>query len=337
MASSTDSTKILCAICKKAKGQFKCEGCSQAFCPNHSIEHRNELSKQFDEIVFTYDSIQQALLQQTQGLQQHPLVQKLNQWEADSILKIQQVAQQLRNELSNELMQCTSGTRKELQAVSNELKQSREDNDYSEIELRKWTQKLESIEKEFRNPTDVGIYEDPTALIRNISIVHQGIFDAFDLTSGNGKIEENGYVVTKDNLSGHIEVRGKNEYTTGNYTLRFQVEYLMPNGWIFFGIISKFTPTKNESFTSSSTYGWSNRHQTYTAGNLDNSPTLEVLEGDVIALLINCDEQTIEMTNERLNRTQKLSIDTHQCLFPWKLHLNLHKPNTKVRILFAND
>ncbi|CAF0980081.1 unnamed protein product [Adineta ricciae] len=336
MASSTDSTKVSCAICKKAKGQFKCEGCSQTFCPNHSIEHRNELSKQFDEIVFTYDSIQQALLQQTQGLQQHPLVQKLNQWEADSILKIQQVAQQLRNELSNESVQRTSETREELQQVSNELKQGREDNDYSEIELRKWIQKLESIEKELLNPTNACIYEDSAALVRKISIVRQGILDRFDRTSVNGKIEENGYVVTKDNLSGHIEVRGKNEYTTGSYTLRFQVDYLIPNGWIFFGIISNFTPMKNESFASSTTYGWSNRHQTYTAGNLNNPSTLEVLEGDVIVLLINCDEQTIEMTNERLNRTQKLPIDTQKCLFPWQLHLNLHAPNTKVRILFSS-
>jgi hypothetical protein len=88
------STKVLCVTCNKGKGIFKCEGCSQIFCPKHSIGHRNDLSKQLEEIEITYD-----IVQQTEDPRQHPLLKKIDQWEKESIDKIRRVAEDARNEL----------------------------------------------------------------------------------------------------------------------------------------------------------------------------------------------------------------------------------------------
>ncbi len=69
--------------CGKEKATFKCGECLQDFCYNHSTEHRNELSKQFDEIETIRELLRQHLLKQT-----HVLIQQIDQWERDSIMKI---------------------------------------------------------------------------------------------------------------------------------------------------------------------------------------------------------------------------------------------------------
>jgi len=52
------STKVLCVICDKGKGTFKCEGCLQTFCSKHSINHRNELGQQLEEIEIKHYLVQ---------------------------------------------------------------------------------------------------------------------------------------------------------------------------------------------------------------------------------------------------------------------------------------
>ncbi|CAF3473426.1 unnamed protein product, partial [Rotaria sp. Silwood2] len=78
MASSTILPKVLCVMCNKGKGSFKCEGCSRMFCPKHSNDHRNELSKQLEEIVVIHDLTQQTLIQQIEDPQQHSLLNIIN-------------------------------------------------------------------------------------------------------------------------------------------------------------------------------------------------------------------------------------------------------------------
>lgn len=64
MVSSMEPVKILCFLCNKAKGIYKCQGCSQVFCTTHSNEHRNELYKQLEEISMAHDLVYQTLNQQ---------------------------------------------------------------------------------------------------------------------------------------------------------------------------------------------------------------------------------------------------------------------------------
>ncbi|UJR10844.1 hypothetical protein I4U23_015032 [Adineta vaga] len=337
METPAETTKVLCVICTKAKGIFKCEGCSQVFCPKHSTDHRNELSKQLDEIALTHDLIQQTLNQQTKDPQQHPLLKKINQWESKSMNKIRQMAEEIRNEVLKSSVQHTTGLKQKLQLVSSELRQGREENDFSEIDLHQWIQKLEELKNELHNPTTINIQEDSTTLISKIRIARQNTSDIFERVCGTVDIRDNGYLVVKHNSNDHTEMRGKNEYSNGIHTLQFRIEQLIQNGWVFFGIISKLEPMRTLSYYSPSTHGWSNRGQVYTAGVHSFIKTIDVMKNDTIVLLINCDQRKIEMKNERLNRTQELSIDVDKCSFPWQLHLNLHAANTAVRILSTTD
>jgi hypothetical protein len=333
MATSAESAKVLCFLCNKAKGIYKCEGCSQIFCPKHSVDHRNELNKQLEEIAVTHDLVHQTLNQQGEDPQKHPLIKKINQWEQSAIDKIRQTAEKARNELFEVTTQHTTQVKQKLQILSNELRQGREENDFSEIDLRQWKQKLEEMKKEILNPATIAIQEDSTSLVSNIHLTRQDTSDVFENVCGNAEIKEKGRLVVKTISGGHTQIRGKSSYSTGRHALRFRVEQL--NGWIFFGIISKSQFMTVESYYSSSSYGWSNQNQIYVgvSNQVNREQTIEIIQNDVMILSIDCDKRTIGLKNERLNRTIELSVDINKCPFPWQLHLNLHAANTHVRIL----
>jgi hypothetical protein len=100
MASST-STRVPCATCdNKSAGIFKCEGCSQIFCRKHVNEHRDILNHQLDEIVLEHDTLQQIITEKNdQKNFRYPLLQQIDQWEKDSVMKIQQTAEEAREQV----------------------------------------------------------------------------------------------------------------------------------------------------------------------------------------------------------------------------------------------
>jgi hypothetical protein len=381
MATSKVSTTVMCIMCNRAKGIYKCEGCSRNFCPRHSIDHRSELGKQLEKIEVIHDLVHQTLIQQTKDPRQHPLVKIIDQWEKDSVLKVRQTAEETRSELLKSTSQYTSQVKQKFQQLTIQLKHGRDKNDFSEIDLQQWTQKLEELKKELLSPVNIAIEGDPTPLITKLRIDRQDVtevfrtepehryeafrierqksyeafrieqqnkYDVFRISRRNTldvlershshvRIEENGRLVIKDSLNNHTEVRGKKEYNFGRHTLRFRIENLSGNSWLFFGIISKSEPIRGSSFKSSSSYGWAIANQIYVSGVNIGGSTIEINQNDTIILLIDCDKRKIELKNERTNRTMEMSVDASKCSFPWQLHLNLHTPNTRLRILSPSD
>lgn len=337
MASSTTLVKALCVTCNKAKGIYKCEGCSQSFCPKHSIDHRNELNKQLEEIAVTHDLVQHSLNQQIEDAQQHPFLKKIDQWEKESIVKVRQVAEEARNEVLKGATQHTTQVKQKLRLLSNELIHGREENDFSEIDLRQWTQKIEELKRKLLNPVKVRIREDSTPLVTTFRIERQDILDLFARVHSKARIEDEGQLIVKDDSSNHTEIRGKKEYITGRHILRFRIEHLKENPWIFIGIISKSESMQLMSYSSPSTYGWTTVNHIYANGQYITEQTIEIRQNDPVTLLIDCDIRKIELKNERTNRTMKMSVDDRKCSFPWQFHLNLFAANTRVRILPSFD
>jgi hypothetical protein len=76
---ATATSRSSCVTCKKERGTVRCEGCLQTFCYNHLGEHRQELSKQLDEVKVTRDLFRQAFSQEAVKPQKHPLIQQVNE------------------------------------------------------------------------------------------------------------------------------------------------------------------------------------------------------------------------------------------------------------------
>lgn len=98
---ATSSPKTPCATCgNKAVGILRCEGCVQVFCRKHLNEHRDALGHQLDELVLEHDTLQQKIVENNnKSNKQHPALREIDQWEKESIAKIQRLAEEARNEL----------------------------------------------------------------------------------------------------------------------------------------------------------------------------------------------------------------------------------------------
>jgi len=138
MASTTEKNR--CAICNKEKATLRCGGCSKDFCFSHVADHRQELCKQLDEVEVTRDLFRQTLSEHISQPQKHPLMQQIDKWERESINKIQQAAKETRQIL----IQYTTGhiTKIEIQLnkLTDQLRKSREEDDFFETDLSRWKQ-----------------------------------------------------------------------------------------------------------------------------------------------------------------------------------------------------
>jgi hypothetical protein len=310
----------------KGKGTFKCEGCSQIFCSKHSIDHRHELIQKLEEIELTRDLVYQTFLEQSQ---QHLLLDQINQWEQKSIDKIHQTAEEARNRILQE----TVNLEQKLKDITNQLRQAHEDDDFVEIDLDQWTQKLHELEKNWIDAKTILIEEKLPPLVRKIRIEHEDASDIFQYVCGDIQIKENGYLIVKDNWIGFSEVLGKKEYTTGKHRIRFKIEKLRENGWMLFGVISKLESININSYIASSSYGWSTKDQVFIAGQYHKGQSNDIIQNDIITLIIDCDQKKLQMKNEQTDRIMELSVNINKCPFPWKLHFNFLTASTCIRIL----
>jgi hypothetical protein len=90
MATITDKSQ--CVICERERSAVRCEGCFQIFCHNHFNEHRQEFSKNFDEIEINREEFRRTLNEQKIDPTKHSLIKQIDKWESDSITIIQQTA-----------------------------------------------------------------------------------------------------------------------------------------------------------------------------------------------------------------------------------------------------
>jgi hypothetical protein len=126
--------------------------------------------------------------------------------------------------------------------------------------------------------------------------------DKFEKVCGNVQILENG-LVAENGMGGHAEVRGFTKYSTGTHTISLKIEKMTNNHWMFWGIISQNTAAQTNSYSSTSANKWAkNPRQVYLNGAHHdgyNNYQADIIENDTLHLILNCDNRTIELENER--------------------------------------
>ena len=123
---TTATNESQCATCKKSNAIARCIGCSQDFCFNHFVEHRQELNKQLEQIEQDRDLFQQTLNEQTTNPQNSLLIQQVDQWEQESIEKIKQTAQEIRETLVIHVHENLISVKDKMNQLTQQLKDSRE-------------------------------------------------------------------------------------------------------------------------------------------------------------------------------------------------------------------
>jgi uncharacterized phage infection (PIP) family protein YhgE len=168
---ATTTSKTHCVTCGTRKIAYKCEGCSQYFCIIHLPDHHQAFSKELDEIKDKSNLFRETLIEQRKNPHKHSLIQQINQWEEDSIHKIQQTAEEARQVLLEHTGENINEIEIKLTRLTDELKQTREENDFNEINLNEFKQKLEQLEEQLNKPSNISIRQDFSLFIMKISVL----------------------------------------------------------------------------------------------------------------------------------------------------------------------
>ncbi len=340
MASS--STRKQCEVADHCEqtGVAQCEGCQQTFCSNHFNHHRQRLSEEIDLIIGEHDQLKNTLIEKSNNLQSHRLIQKINDWEKESIQIIQKKAVELRHNLMQLEITRADELSQKLQSFAEQLNKSREQSDYIETDLQKWKKYLEDLQSNLASPSAIDINRH-----ENIPIISKPYIDvkitndSFERVFENSiRLQEDGKVVVYEGSGGYKEIRGKTKYQFGCHQIHILIEHPR-NLWTFLGINSESTALQSASYKAPSAYGWCSGKFIYTKGQcgLDFSifpnNLIEMKSNDVITLTFDCDNHKISMTNSRTKAKHNLTVDIHSCRLPWQLHVILREPKSRVRIL----
>lgn len=162
--------KAQCITCGKEKSTIQCQGCLQLFCYNHIGDHRKEFTAQLEEIDTTCNQFQQTITKLTMKPQKHPLFQQIDQWERDSIQKIQQTAEEARQILLKHLPVHVTAAKEQLKQFTSQVKESREENDFFETDIQQWMKQLIILREKLRTPSNIVIELTDVPLVTKISV-----------------------------------------------------------------------------------------------------------------------------------------------------------------------
>ena len=171
MATASSDDREKCIMCDKQKGMFTCGGCLQKFCLKHLNEHCQQLRQKLNEIENDRNELQQSLIEQKSNRKKLSLIQRVDRWEADSINKIQQAAQECRQLLDQHKNAHILDMENKLTKLTEEMKQIRKDDEVNEIDLKQLQERLSKLQNELDQPRNIKIQEESAPFIGKISVV----------------------------------------------------------------------------------------------------------------------------------------------------------------------
>jgi hypothetical protein len=280
-----------------------------------------------------------------------PLLSRIDAWEQESIDKIRKAAEQARIDLNELIDQKKQEHKTTMIRLTNELQSSRESEDYTELDLKKWIDQLNGLRQDLEQSIDTHLVEDKDQrsaiwLIkvknpeRSIETSIQNIRDnlyASSIDSERFDRADKGIELLEDGLVAMFSgprlprsgiIFGAYRYSTGNHRIDFQIEKMADNNF-FIGIVTHSQTVASSVFSSNTTVnGWWRCNYSVVYGTATKgSAYSDILQGDKITLLIDCERKQIHLEHHRKKQPLQLSIDTQKCVFPWKLVVALSAGN----------
>ncbi len=162
--------------------------------------------------------------------------------------------------------------------------------------------------------------------------------EKFSFHSTGVTLQEDGKVAVHDATRAHKYVLGDNVYHQGIVRRKLKIESLQNSLWMLVGIVkSDVVPQNDNSNEWRGSYGWalgcSGGQGVWKEGSYTGDNTLNALtkQGDTVELVLDCDAAKLSL---HLPTGQQFHIDLPKAQ-TWKLHVNFHNPNDKIRIMDA--
>jgi hypothetical protein len=347
------SEKKSCAKCTKNGGIAICGGCKQSYCAKHFIKHRVHLSSQMDNLNEKFEVFQQDL---SRDHFEQPLLSSIYAWERKAMRKIQEIADKARRDLQEWMDKTKTDVKNSLNQITEEFKSNAKSDNFTEIDIKRWTKQLSELRDLLEKPSTASIVEDKKSLssIHRIKIIEhqqQSLSRSTLIPSGNDrtsqkpieerfvsmygpcKLSSEDLVVTQSSYrAGLSQINGINQYSSGEHSIHFLIEKKGTKN-IFFGIHSLSENNSSGSFDSS-VHGWWNLDYVIINGESEVGDNNEIIQaGDQITLIIDCDNQQIQLEHHRTKRLVYLPIKLDVCPFPWKILVRLLTSGDCLRLI----
>lgn len=358
--------RLPCARCKTAGGVALCDGCQSTYCMPHFVAHRQELFVELDNIGQNYDLLRRDI---TEATEQHPVLIRINTWEEEAINKIRKAAEIARIEVRNVLHETKNSLQSSVTQISEEIRASRDAEDFTENDFRRWTIQLDDLRQEFEFPYNITVenidQEETSINLIKISDRQQQqhpslLPPAYSLTpivENHFRPTENQNIFTNEKFDPKTDaaisddyrtatclpkfrspgaiVYGVNNYSNGVHDISFRI---IKKGLsrLFFGIYSSVKP-RVETISSgyeNSVYGWWDIDSGVLNGTRLESGLEHIISiDDKIVLTLDCEQRQIQLYHIRENRVVIIPVDINKCPFPWKLVMKLTSNGDCVRLL----
>ena len=350
-----------CATCRKNGDVFTCRGCRKSFCLKHIDEHRQKLSNQIKNLAKEFELLQNDLNKEGEV---QSLLSIVNTWEQESIAKICLAAETTRTDIQRWIDQNNMEVKMPSERITSELRSCQQTDDYTETDLKRWTQQLEEYRNKIEElPVVDTMNDDETGTIRliklkggqnqrqstpidgsNLAIDESTISNTepnvlfrerFDDVLGNTVLREDGLVATyAGQWLGASSICGTNVYSSGTHHIRFRILekfYDSP----FFGIVTATQKNMKRIIESVSTHGWQNFDFPIINGEIDRRMGRDkiIRPLDDLTLTLDCERRQIFLKHHRTKRLLHLAIDLRSCPFPWKMLVVLHRYGDSIRII----
>ncbi|CAF1168153.1 unnamed protein product [Adineta steineri] len=187
------NNKTQCFTCNQDKITYLCEGCLKNFCLMDLTKHRQLLNEELHHIINDYDQFKQIFNEQKPNSDDLALINQINQWEINSIKKIQLKARDCRETVIQSSQTFLNDIEKKFNDLSEQIKQIREENEFNEMNLNHFRNQLKKMTLEINNPPKTSIQQDSQPFIIDISIIstkeskfNKWKQDAITVAGGNG-------------------------------------------------------------------------------------------------------------------------------------------------------
>ncbi|CAF1388771.1 unnamed protein product [Adineta steineri] len=189
------NNKTLCSVCNKNKITYSCDGCSQRFCLLDLTEHRQTLNNELHHIAGEYNEFKETINEQKQNPQNSSVIKQIDQWERNSIEKIQQTAKDWKEIVSESLQTYINDIEKTFNDLNEQIKQFQIENEFNEMDLSCLRNQLTEITEQLNNSSNISMQQNRQLIINDISIISlekKPTWDkwkqnAITVTGGNGK------------------------------------------------------------------------------------------------------------------------------------------------------
>jgi hypothetical protein len=151
---SSKLTMSKCATCIKNSDEQKvkpgitlCEGCHQAFCLLHFVEHRQTLNNKLDNITEQRDVLRSRIAELPTRMSKEPLT-VIDEWEKTMLQTVTEAASNARHQAHQSII---SEMERECDELTSKITIFRDNDDYFETDLRELETKTEKLNEELND------------------------------------------------------------------------------------------------------------------------------------------------------------------------------------------